>query len=599
MKAFTDLYWRLDRTTRSSAKEEALVDYFRAVPAEDGAAAVRLLSGDRQSRVVNAASLRAWAAEAAGIPDWLVEECYAHVGDLAETLALLLPDGGVPAEGQPPEADAPPALAGLAACVRDTVGRLRAARDDEARRRIVEATWRVLAPRERIVWHKLLTGGLRVGVSRTLVSRALATVAGVEPAVMLERLVAADLDAPEAYVRLLAPGDEGPGCRPYPFHLAAPLDEPPDSLGAVDAWQLEWKWDGMRAQLVRRCGRTAIWSRGEELVDERFPEIVEAAGGLPEGTVLDGELMVVADGRPAGFAALSSRMHRKAPSRRDLARFPCVLLAWDLLESQGVDLRTRPLAERRAALERLAAGAGWPELDPPRRGQETAAGRGASLLLSPRIVAGDWEAVAEARGQARDRGVEGLILKRLDAPYSAGRPRGAWWKWKVDALEIDAVLVAAVAGHGRRAGLHTDYSFAVWDDGRLVTIASAYSGLTDAELVEVDRIVKKTTVERKGAWRGVTPTLVMQLAFERVAESTRHNSGVAVRFPRIQRLRPDKTPQEAGTLAELRAMADALPASPEAVNAPAGGAAPRPGGRRAARRDDPRQGLLFDDREQP
>ncbi len=595
MKAFTDLYWRLDRTTRSSAKEEALEHYFRAVPAEDGAVAVHLLSGGRQSRAVKATSLRAWAAEAAGIPDWLVEECYAHVGDLAETLALLLPDGGVPAEGL--LADAPPALSGLAACVRDTVGRLRACRDDDARREIVEATWRVLAPRERIVWHKLLTGGLRVGVSRTLVARALATVAGVEPAVMLERLVAADLDAPGAFERLLDPGDEGPSRRPYPFHLAAPLDDAPESLGPVDDWQIEWKWDGMRAQLVRRDGRTAIWSRGEELVDDRFPDVVAAAAALPEGTVLDGELMVVADGRPAGFAALSSRMHRKAPSRRDLERFPCALVAWDLLESEGVDLRTRPLAERRAALERLAANGGWPALDPPRRGQEATARRGEALFLSPRIVAGDWGGVAEARGQARDRGVEGLLLKRLDSPYSAGRPRGAWWKWKVDALEIDAVLVAAVAGHGRRAGLHTDYSFAVWDDDRLVTIASAYSGLTDAELVEVDRIVKKTTVERKGAWRGVTPTLVMQLAFERVAESTRHNSGVAVRFPRIERLRPDKTPKEAGTLAELRAMADALPATPEAAPAPEGGAAPRPGRKAGTRRDDPRQRRLFDEQE--
>lgn len=550
MKAFTDLYWRLDGTTRTSRKEEALVEYFRTVPPADGAVAVHILSGGRRSRVVPTALLRGWAAEAAGIPAWLLEECYAHVGDLAETLALLLPPPGDTAGG---------AGVGLAECARGGAERLRRAPDDASRRRIVEETWRVLAPRERIVWHKLLTGGLRVGVSRSLVARALATVAGIGAAEMLERLVGADLEAPDAWDRLVATEAAAASRRPYPFFLAAPLDVALDTLGDIRDWQVEWKWDGMRAQVVRRDGAAEIWTRGEELVGGNFPEILPAAAGLPEGTVLDGELLALGAGRPLGFTTLARRMNRTAPPRRIVAEIPCGLVAYDLLELDGHDLRGTPLVERRAALERLAAARGWPILAPTGGGAVPAPAAG-PLLLSATLPAATWDDVALARDGARSRGVEGVMLKRRAGAYGTSRTRGEWWKWKVDALEIDAVLVAAVAGHGRRAGLHTDYTFAVRHDDRLVTVARAYSGLTDGELAEVDRIVRATTVEKKGPWRGVTPTLVMQLAFERVAASTRHESGVAVRFPRIVRWRRDKRPEEAGTLAELRLMAESPPA---------------------------------------
>lgn len=547
MRAFTDLYWRLDATMKTSRKEEALVEYFRTVPPADGAVAVHLLSGGRQSRVVAAPLLRRFAAEAAGIPEWLVEECYAHVGDLAETLALLLP---------PPADAAAGAAVGLAECARGAAERLRRAPDDASRRRIVEETWRALAPRERIVWHKFLTGGLRVGVSRALVARALATVAGIGAAEMLERLVGADLEAPDAWERLVNPALGGASRRPYPFFLAAPLDVPLDALGEVHDWQVEWKWDGMRAQVVRRDGAAEIWTRGEELAGPNFPEILPAAAGLPEGTVLDGELIALGPGRPLGFTTLARRMHRKAPPRRLVAEIPCGVVAYDLLEFEGRDLRHTPLHERRAALERLATTRGWPVLAPGGTGTGAAT---APFLLSPTLPAASWDDVTSARDGARERGVEGVMLKRRDGAYGTSRTRGEWWKWKVDPLEIDAVLVAAVAGHGRRAGLHTDYTFALRHDDRLVAVARAYSGLTDEELAEVDRIVRATTVEKKGPWRGVTPTLVMQLAFERVAASTRHESGVAVRFPRIVRWRRDKRPEEAGTLADLRRMAESTP----------------------------------------
>ena len=571
MKRFTDLYGRLDATTKTSEKEALLVDYFRAVPPGDGAVAVRILSGGRQSRAVSTALLRTWAAEVAGIPDWLVEECYAHVGDLAETLALVLPE---------PVASPPTAAAmewgGLADCLRGTVDSIRAEGDEGQKRAMVEEIWRGLGPAERIVWHKFLTGGLRVGVSRTLVARALAVVAGVEPAEMLERLIAARLEGAEDYLELLDPTANTTSRRPYPFFLAAPLDEPPAGLGDVVGWQVEWKWDGVRAQLVCRGGETALWTRGEEIVGERFPEVIAAAERLPDGTVLDGELLVVRGGRQLGFDQLSKRLHRKAPTRRDTAELPVAFLAYDLLEAGGVDLRAEPLGQRRRQLETLAAALGWPVFEPPLVGDPlpSPARDSVPFLLSPLLAPADWDAVVTARTTARDRGVEGVMLKRRDGAYGVGRTRGEWWKWKIEPLEIDAVLIGAVAGHGRRAGLHTDYTFGVWHDGRLVKIANAYSGLNDEELTEIDRIIRATTLEKKGPWRGVTATLVMELAFERVAESTRHASGVAVRFPRIVRWRKDKSPAEAGTLADLRALV--APVDPGSLLSPSTHLPPTP-----------------------
>jgi DNA ligase-1 len=551
MKDFTDLYWRLDATTRTQEKLAALVDFFRAADSADAACAVGVLCGGRQLRAVSTTLLRRWVAEETGLPDWLVEDSYAHVGDLAETLALLLPD-----PAGPPAADLRP---GLAVTVAETIHALRDA-DEPRKREVVTDTWRRLAPRERIVWHKLLTGGLRVGVSRTLVARALAEVAGVEPAVMTHRLMAVadgSLDA-AGFVGLFAPETPADDRRPYPFFLASALDDPAAAavaaaLGPVADWQAEWKWDGMRAQIVRRGEDVTIWSRGEELVNDAFPELVAAAGAIPAGTVLDGEVLAIERGGPdggirlQGFAALSKRAGRRKVPKKILAEIPCVFVGYDLLEHDGVDLRPLPLADRRRLLETIVPACFGRALE------ITAAAEG-TLFRSPLVEAGSWEAVAARRSEARARGVEGLMLKRRGSPYGTGRTRGDWWKWKIEPLEIDAVLLYAQAGHGRRAGLHSDYTLGVWDGEKLVTIAKAYSGLTDAEIVEIDRIVRATTLERHGPVRICEPSLVMQLAFEGVSASTRHKSGVAVRFPRIVRWRRDKSPAEAGTLADLKRM---------------------------------------------
>ena len=542
MRDFAALYWRLDATTSTNDKLAALRDYFATAPADDAACALHLLSGGKQSRAVSTTLLRQWAAEAAGIPLWLLEECYAQVGDLAETLALVLP---------PPEAGSDDTSGiGLADWIRTTIEPLRVA-DEPGKRRIVHDAWRRLAADERIVWHKLLTGGCRVGVSRTLVAKALAEVAGIDPAVMTHRLMGGGIESADDYRRLF---DSEPSAaddrKPYPFFLAAPLDAPPEELGEVHDWQAEWKWDGARAQLVRRGGAVSIWTRGEELVNESFPEIAAAAASLADGTVLDGELLAVRSDALLGFAALSKRISRRRVTKKVLAEVPCVFVAYDLLEEYGRDVRSLPLAERRIRLDALPL----PEFPAAE----------ATLQRSPCITAASWADLATARATSRARGVEGVMLKRRASPYGTGRTRGDWWKWKIEPLEIDAVLLYAQAGHGRRAGLHSDYTLGVWHDGRLVTIAKAYSGLTDAEIVEVDRIVRATTLEKHGPVRICSPTLVFQLAFEGVSRSTRHKSGVAVRFPRIVRWRRDKQPTDAGSLADLVALIESASA-PEPV----------------------------------
>jgi DNA ligase-1 len=545
VRDFAALYWRLDATTSTNDKLTALRDYFATAPADDAACALHLLSGGKQSRAVSTTLLRQWAAEAAGIPLWLLEECYAQVGDLAETLALVLPQ---PEAGSDDTSDI-----GLADWIRTTIEPLRVA-DEPGKRRIVHDAWRRLAADERIVWHKLLTGGCRVGVSRTLVAKALAEVAGIDPAVMTHRLMGGGIESAADYRRLF---DSEPSAaddrKPYPFFLAAPLDAPPEALGEVHDWQAEWKWDGARAQLVRRGGAVSIWTRGEELVNESFPEIAAAAASLADGTVLDGELLAVRSDALLGFAALSKRISRRRVTKKVLAEVPCAFVAYDLLEEHGDDLRGRPLAERRGRLEAIRL----PEFP----------ASGATLLCSPRVAAATWADLAAARATSRARGVEGLMLKRLASPYGTGRTRGDWWKWKIEPLEIDAVLLYAQAGHGRRAGLHSDYTLGLWHEGRLVTVAKAYSGLTDAEIVEVDRIVRATTLEKHGPVRICSPTLVFQLAFEGVSRSTRHKSGVAVRFPRIVRWRRDKQPTDAGALADLVALIESneSPVVPEPV----------------------------------
>lgn len=561
MKHFARLFSALDSTTSTKAKIEALQAYFARASPRDAAWAVYFLAGGKPRQVVKTAQLRALACQMAGIDDWLFEECYQAVGDLAETIAHILPLESTASD------------LGLADWVEDRLLPLRGLPEEEVAQRVT-TYWRELDPQGRFLLIKLVGGGFRVGVSKLLVQRALAGHAGIDAKRVAQRMMGytdgkslptaarfAALTAafhPGADPVAVAAEDRG---QPYPFFLAHQMDAAAgldQKLGPVGDWQVEWKYDGIRGQIVKRGGQVWLWSRGEELLTERFPEVVALAQTLPDGTVLDGELLVWKNGRPAPFALLQQRIGRKTLNKKVLADAPANFMAYDLLEDGGCDIRALPQQQRRARLvARLA---------------------GTDLLLSPVEERGSWADYAALRGESRARGMEGFMLKRRDAAYGTGRTKadGLWWKWKIDPMSIDCVLIYAQAGHGRRASVYTDYTFAVWNRPprdkaeadavldaiaakqpaqpgalQLVAFAKAYSGLTDEEFKAVDAVIRKTTLEKFGPVRSVRPSLVFELGFEGINRSPRHKSGVAVRFPRMLRRRHDKPLHEANTLQDL------------------------------------------------
>ncbi len=528
MKQFANLYRELDQSTATLDKRAALVRYFGKAPPADAAWAMWLLSGGKLARIANTRELREWISQESGQPDWLVDDSYDHVGDLAETLTLLF--------------DEPDAVEPDRSLV-EWIERILlpvANKEPALRRATVVSGWRALRFDERLLFNKLLTGALRVGVSQRLVQQALAEMSGIEIARIAQRMLAAWTPTPE-FLRDLLTVEALPGDRqqPYPFFLASPLENETATLGEIGDWRLEWKWDGIRLQLIRRAGEVALWSRGEERLDGRFPEIESAAVTLPNDCVIDGELLAWRDGdAPLPFTALQTRIQRRKPGPKTLADTPVRVLAYDLLELDGEDLRARPLDERRALLETLLAEHGDPR-----------------LIASPLVRAKSWDSAAVLRDGARERGVEGLMLKRADSVYQSGRRRGDWWKWKIDPLTIDAVLLYAQAGHGRRSTLYTDYTFGVWDGDTLVPVAKAYSGLDDKEILKLDSWIRAHTQERFGPVRSVQAHHVFELGFEAVNVSKRHKSGIAVRFPRILRWRHDKPMTEADRLETLQALA--------------------------------------------
>jgi DNA ligase-1 len=525
MKQFGKLFSDIDSTTRTNEKVDAMTQYFSSADPADAAWAVWFLSGNRPKRLIPVRKLAEWAMSESETPAWLFDESYHAVGDLAETISLLLPE-------HPTTSDRP-----LHEWVENKLLTIGTASDDSQHRIMIEA-WRELGGVERFVWNKLITGGFRVGVAQSLLVRALSRASGVPEGTISHRLAGEWRPTPESYRRLVAEGTEAPAeSSPYPFFLAYPLEGELEDLDRVEEWQAEWKWDGIRAQLIRREGETYIWSRGDELITDRFPELLEASQWLPNGTVIDGEILPWRDDRPLPFAQLQRRIGRKNLSAKIRSDIPIVIVAYDLLELEGEDTREQPLAVRRQKLAELIE-------------SSNAESR---IILSPVVAVNSWDDLRAAKNRARELGAEGLMLKRLDSNYGVGRRKGGWWKWKLDPYSIDAVMVYAQPGHGRRALLHTDYTFAVRDGDTLVPFAKAFSGLTDAEIREMDAWIRRNTVEKFGPVRSVKPEMVFELGFEGIQASTRHKSGIAVRFPRILRWRKDKKASEADTLDSLRA----------------------------------------------
>jgi DNA ligase-1 len=533
MRAFAALYEELDTTQSTNLKVAAMSRYFREAPPADAAWATYILSGRRLKRFIGPALLKRWLIGEAALPEWLIDESYSSVGDLAETIALLTA-GTAHSEANTDDTS-------LADWIEDRLLPLRD-EDDDVQRQTITGWWRELPYRQCFLLNKLLTGELRVGVSQLLVTRALADVTGIERTELAGRLMG-DWQPGALFWQGLhaAESPRTDPAVPYPFFLASPVEGDPAQLGDREAWQAEWKWDGIRGQLIRRAGECHLWSRGEELITERFPEIVDAAATLPDGVVLDGEVVAWKDGRIQPFALLQQRIGRKKLTAAILATVPVQFLAYDLLELDGQDLRAAPLRERRAHLETLLANAS------------------PVLQVSPLVIAATWEELAAARADSRQRNVEGLMLKALDSSYGTGRQRGAWWKWKIEPHSFDAVMIYAQPGQGRRSNLYTDYTFGVWRDQELVPVAKAYSGLSNPEVEQLDRWIRAHTLEKFGPVRSVEPSQVFELAYEGIAASGRHKSGIALRFPRILRWRTDKPANEADTLANLQAVLSPAP----------------------------------------
>jgi DNA ligase-1 len=526
MERFARLFARIDGTTKTNAKVEALVDYLKDAPEKDKVWAIAIMTGRRPKRPMTTTKLRAWAAETAGISEWLFEDSYHIAGDLAETIALL-----AHRREFAPKSDR--SLTDFVELIQSMKGM-----EEAEQKELVQRTWSELDFHACFVFIKLLTGGFRMGVSSKLMTRAVAKAVEQEENVVAHKLMG-DWDPNKiTYQELIfETRPENIASKPYPFYLAYPIQESKDPITDYSDWLIEWKWDGIRGQLIVREDHHYVWTRGEELVTHSYPEFAELKNDIPNGTVLDGEILAMKDGVPMDFKALQKRLGRKRITPKLLAEIPVVIVAYDVLEYGGKDIRSKSMIERRKILEEIARNCG-----------------SENIILSPLVQEVEIMKLEALLGSARERGCEGFMLKRKNSMYEVGRKKGNWWKWKVEPFTIDAVLTFAMRGHGRRANMYTDYTFGLWNNGELVTFAKAYSGLTDDEIREVDSFVKNNTLERFGPVRQVEPQLVFEIAFEGIAASSRHKSGVAVRFPRIARWRHDKDASEANNLDDIHGL---------------------------------------------
>lgn len=523
MQDFAGLFQQIDQTQSTNEKVLHMKNFFLTAQSGDSSWALFFLSGHRMKRFISSGMLYTWCWEYTGMPDWLMSESYSAVGDTAETITLLLP--------QREESLLKEKLT-LADWLERKILPLRDTPDEEKKKEIF-AFWDVLSTKEIFILNKILTGSFRVGVSSLLTLKALSQALDVSRETLSHRVMGNWEPNAEFFESLKISDSTNNYMNPYPFYLAYPLEGDLNELGPASDWQAEWKWDGIRAQGLNKNGEQALWSRGNELVSHQFPEIIEALKTLPEGTVLDGEILAYKDGMPLSFGELQKRLGRKQVSKNMIEQVPLVFMIYDILELEGKDIRILPMSERRKLLEKFNF-------------------QHAKFFISPTIKFANWEELMELRKTARDKLTEGIMLKRKDSSYGVGRHKGNWWKFKVDPMSIDAVLLYAQAGSGKRANLYTDYTFGVWHENELIPIAKAYSGLDLTEINELDKWIRRNTEEKFGPVRKVKAHHLFEIAFEGIQKSNRHKSGVALRFPRIARWRKDKPYEEGDTLENIK-----------------------------------------------
>lgn len=528
MRLFATLVHELGTHTKTNEKLEALVRYFSLASDKDKVWMIALFSGRRPRRTISPAKLSEWCSELIGLPLWLFAESYHTVGDLSETIALLIPDDPEVLKNAPSRS--------LSWYVEKFLELEKS--DEEEKKNFIIRSWKELDNKEKFVFNKLLSSTFRVGVSQSMMVNALSKLVRLASSVIAHRISGNWDPSTTPFDELLSEESSvADHSKPYPFYLAYALEEGPDNLGEPDEWQAEWKWDGIRGQIIKRNGMLFVWSRGEDLITEKFPEYQQLTQKLPEGIVIDGEILPVKNGQVLNFNVLQTRIGRKNVTKKQLDEAPAGIFAYDLLEEEGQDIRHLPLIERRRRLAAIVADVNLPQ-----------------LILSPVVEFESWQQLTQMRSTSRENNSEGIMLKRKSSPYQVGRKRGDWWKWKIDPLTIDAVMIYAQKGAGRRSNLYTDYTFAVRDGDKLVPFTKAYSGLTDKEFGQVDNFVKRNSLEKFGPVRTVKPELVFEIAFEGIAASTRHKSGVALRFPRISRWRQDKPVSDINTLEDLKKM---------------------------------------------
>ena len=523
MQTFANFIHQLEISNKTNDKVDAIVQYLHVADEEDKIWLLALFTGKRPKRGIATKLLKQWAIEITQLPEWLFVESYSTVGDLGETIALILP---------PPTHQIVKKLNHWITELSE-IGKA----SDEEKKAYVLNAWSGLTVPERLIFNKLIGGGFRLGVSQKILVNAIAKHTGIEATKLTHSIMGNWNPAHTNYQSLISGIDlESSSSAPYPFCLAYPLEQDVQNIGAIEDWQAEWKWDGIRGQIIKRNNDLFIWSRGEELITDQFPELAALIDVLPNGLVLDGEILAVENGKVQSFSSLQKRLNRKTVSKKNMQDTPIGFYAYDVLEHEAIDVRSLPLKLRREKLETIIASINVPT----------------NIFLSPVVKKENWDLLRTERQRSREMNSEGLMLKKLDSPFHTGRKKGDWWKWKIEPFTIDAVMIYAQKGAGRRSNFYTDYTFAVSDGDKLVTIAKAYSGLTDKEIKQVDHFVKRNAVEKFGPVRTVKPELVFEIAFEGIAESSRHKAGIALRFPRIKRWRHDKKVEDINTITDLK-----------------------------------------------